>query len=111
MVSSSFCGCSGVASSLLEEHSLDELRNDRSDLNLHVPLLAGVPGEHRHVLQPELELDREPAQSHHLADAETDGHGPDVAGRGLPVRQDVARVPDIPAVAEEDGRDGLKVEL
>src|SRR5262245_211334 len=99
-----------VASPSLEQSALDELREDRNDQHLHVPLLA-VPGMHGHVLQRERELDGQPPQLHHLAHAHADGHRPDVPGRRLPVRQDIARVEDVPALAEEERRDGLQIEL
>ena len=41
-------------SSLLEQDALNELRNNGSNLDLHVPLLSGNPGMHRHVLYREL---------------------------------------------------------
>src|SRR5262245_55888761 len=69
-----------VAGLSLEQGALDELREDRNDHNLHVPLLT-VPGMHGHVLQLELELDGQTPQLHDLADAHTDGHRPDVPGR------------------------------
>src|SRR5262249_23312468 len=91
----------------LEQGPLDELREDGCDLDLHVPLLA-VLGMHGHVLQRERELDGQPPQLHHLAHAHADGHRPDVPGRRLPVRQDIARVEDVPALADEERRDGLE---
>jgi hypothetical protein len=45
-----------VASPSLEQGTLDELRDNRSDQDLDIPLLS-VPGMHGHVLQRELELD------------------------------------------------------
>src|SRR5215471_11180512 len=96
--------------SSLEQGALDELREDRNDLHLHVPLLA-VLGTHGHVLQRERELDGQPPQLHHLAHTHADWHRPDVPGRRLPVRQDIARVEDVPALAEEERRDGLQIEL
>src|SRR5438874_5470575 len=95
----------------LEQDALDELRNDRSDLDLDVPLLSGDSGMHWHVLQRELNLDRQTPELHHLAHAEPDGNRPDIVGGRGPVRKDIARVPDAPALAEEKRRDGLQVHL
>ena len=95
----------------LKQDALDELRNDRSDLELHVPLLSGYPGMHRHVLHRELNFDGQTSQLHHFAQAEPDGDRPDVLRRRGPVRKDIARVPDAPALAEEKRRDGLQVHL
>ena len=41
----------------LKQDAFDELRKDRSDRDLHVPLLSGYPGVHGHVLHRELNLD------------------------------------------------------
>ena len=79
--------------------------------HLHVPLLSGDPGMHRHVLHRELNLDGQTPKLHHLAQAEPDGDRPDVLRRRVPVRQDIARVPEAPALAEEERRDGLQVHL
>ena len=95
----------------LKQDALDELRNDRSDLDLHVPLLSGDPGMHRHVLHRELNLDGQTPKLHHLAQAEPDGDRPDVLRRRVPVRQDITRVPEAPALAEEERGDGLQVHL
>ena len=100
-----------MLSASLEQDALNELRNDRSDRDLHVPLLSGYPGMHRHVLHCELNLDGQTPELHHLAQAEPDGNRPDVLRRRVPVRQDIARVPEAPALAEEDRRDGLQVHL
>ena len=54
-------------SSLLEQDALNELRNNRSDLHLHVPLLSGNPGMHRHVLYREVNFDGQTAKLHHFA--------------------------------------------
>jgi len=51
----------------LEQNAFDKLRNDRSDLDLHVPLLSGYPRMHRHVLYRELNFDGQTPQFHHLA--------------------------------------------
>ena len=51
----------------LEQDALNKLRNDRSDRHLHVPLLSGDPGMHRHVLHRELNLDGQTPKLHHLA--------------------------------------------
>ena len=96
---------------LLKQGALDKLRKDRNDKDLHVPLLSGDPGMHGHVLHRELKLDWQRPKFHHLGQAEPDGHRPDVLRRRIPVRQDIARVPEAPALAEEDGRDGLQVHL
>ena len=100
-----------MLSASLEQDALDELWNNRSDLELHVPLLSGYPGMHGHVLHRELNFDRQAPKLHHLAQAEPDGDSPDVLRRRSPVRQDITRVPDTPALAEEDRRDGLQVHL
>src|SRR5215471_3455609 len=93
----------------LEQNTLDQLRDD--DLDLYVPLPPGAPRPHRHVLERQLELDGQSAQLHHLSQSDAEWHRPDIAGRRLPVRQDVARVPDAPAIAEKHRCDGLEVEL
>ena len=51
----------------LEKNAFDKLRNDRSDLDLHVPLLSGYPRMHRHVLYRELNFDGQTPQFHNLA--------------------------------------------
>ena len=89
-------------SASLKQDTLDKLRNNRSDLDLHVPLLSGDPGMHRHVLHRELNFDRQTPELHHLAQAEPDGDRPDVLRRRVPVHKDITRVPDAPALAEED---------
>src|SRR5262245_34817005 len=96
--------------SSLEKCTLDELPNDGSDLDLDVPLLS-ISGAHGHVLQGQLKLHGQGSQLHDLAEADADGNRPDVARRRLPVREDVARIPDVPAVAKEECGDRLKVEL
>ena len=103
--------CCPHPSASLEQHTLNELRKDRNDKDLHVPLLSGDPGVHRHVLHRELKLDWQSPKFHHLGQAEPDGDRPDVLRRRIPVRQDIARVPEAPALAEEDRRDGLQVHL
>ena len=86
----------------LEQDALDKLRKDRNDKDLHVPLLSGDPGVHGHVLHRELKLDWQLPKFHHLGQAEPDGDRPDVLRRRIPVRKDIARVPEAPALAEED---------
>ena len=56
MGSSHSCTSSVVRllSTSLEQDALNKLRKDRSDQDLHVPLLSGDPGMHRHVLHREL---------------------------------------------------------
>ena len=66
---------------------------------------------HRHVLDRELNLDGETPELHHLAQAEPDWDRPGVLRRRIPVRQDIAGVPEAPPLAEEDRRDGLQVHL
>jgi hypothetical protein len=88
----------------LEQDALDELRNDRSDRDLHVPLLSGDSGMHRHILHRELKLDGQTAQLHHLSQTQPDGDRPDVG-------QDITRLPHAPALAEEDRCNGLQVHL
>src|SRR5512133_1064019 len=83
---------------LLEQDALDQLRNDRSDRDLHVPLLSGDPGVHGHVLHRELKLDGQTPQLCHLAYTEPYRHRPDVWRRRVPVRQNIARVADVPAL-------------
>ena len=51
----------------LEQDALNKLRKDRNDKDLHVPLLSGDPGMHRHVLHRELNLDWQTPKFHHLA--------------------------------------------
>jgi len=46
-----------VRSVSLEEDAFDQLRNNRSDLDLHIPLLSGNPWVHGHVLHCELNFD------------------------------------------------------
>ena len=60
-------------SASLKQDALDKLRHDRSDLQLHVPLLSGYPGMHRHILHRELNFDGQTPKLHHLAQAEPDG--------------------------------------
>ena len=57
---------------------------------------------HRHVLHRELNLDGQTPKLHHLGQAEPDGDRPDVLRRRVPVRQDITRIPEAPALAEED---------
>src|SRR5206468_4203798 len=98
-------------SASLKQGAFDKLRNNRSNLDLHVPLLPGYPGMHGHVLHRELNLEGQTPQLHHLAQAEPDGDRPDVLRRRGPVRKDIARVADAPALAEEKRGDGLQVHL
>src|SRR4029077_13435259 len=88
--------CSIVALKLLaslEQDALDELRKDRSDRDLHVPLLSGDPGVHGYVLHRELKLDWQPSKFHNLAQGQPNWDGPDILRRRSPVRKDVARLP------------------
>src|SRR5262249_48669312 len=94
-----------------KQGTLDELRKDRSDLHLDVPLLSGDPGMHGHVLHREGKFDGQTPEFHHLAQAETDGDRPDIFRRRGKVSQNVAGIEDVPALAEEDGGDGLQVHL
>src|SRR5262249_21849156 len=73
----------------LEQDALDEFWNDRSDLDLHVPLLPVNPGMHRYVLHREGKFDGQTPEFHHLAQAESNGDCPDVRGRRVPIRQDI----------------------
>ena len=93
----------------MEKDAFDKLRKDRSDLDLHVPLLSGDPGMHRHVLDCELKLDWQSPKFHNLAQGQPNWDSPDILRRRGPVSQDITRVPDAPALAEEDRRDGLQV--
>ena len=95
----------------LEEDAFNELWNNRSDLDLHIPLLSGNPGMYGHVLHCELNFDGQTPQLDHLAQAEPDWDRPDVLRRRGPVRQDITRVPDAPTIAEEDRRNRLQVHL
>ena len=70
--------CARHLSTSLEQDALDELRKDRRDLHLHVPLLSGDPGMHRHVLHRELNFDGQTPKLHNLTQAEPDGDRPDV---------------------------------
>ena len=76
---------------LLEQSAFDKLRNNRSNRDLHIPLLAKYPGMHRHVLHRELNFDGQTPQFHHLAQAEPDGDRPHVRGRRVPVCQDITQ--------------------
>ena len=113
MGSSHSCTSSVVRllSASLEQDALNELRKDRSDLQLHVPLLSGDPGMHRHVLQRELNFDGQTPKLHHLTQAEPDGDRPDIVRRRVPVGQNITRIPEAPALAEEDRGNGLQVHL
>src|SRR5262245_15656263 len=66
---------------------------------------------HWHVLHRELNLNGQTPKLHDLAQAEPDGDRPDVLRRRGPVGQDITRVPEAPALAEEDRRDRLQVHL
>ena len=68
-------------------------------------------GMHDHILNGDLEFDGQTSQLHDLADVHTDGHGPHFSGRRHPVRQDIAGVADVPAVAKEERGDWLNIEL
>lgn len=97
------------SSASLEQDALDKLRNDRSDLHLHVPLLSRDPRMHRHVLHRKLNLDGQAPKLQHLAQAEPDRNRPDVFRRRGPVSQDVTRVTDAPALTKEKRGDRLQV--
>src|SRR4026207_1947252 len=103
--------CARYRSGSLEQDAFDELRKDRSDRDLHVPLLSGDSGMHRHVSHRELKLDWQPPKFHHLAQGQPNWDSPDILRRRVPVGQDITRVPDAPALAEEDRGDGLQVHL
>jgi hypothetical protein len=98
-------------SASLKQGALDELRNDRSNRDLHVPLLSVDPGMHGHVLHRELKLDWQSPKFYHLAQGQPNWDSPDVLRRRGPVGQDITRVPDAPTLAEEDRSDGLEVHL
>src|SRR6187551_2061019 len=87
MGSSHSCTSSVVRllSASLEQDALDELRNDRSDLDLHVPLLSGDAGMHWHVLHREINFDGQTPKLQHFGQAEPDGDRPDVLRRRGPV--------------------------
>src|SRR6516162_8355908 len=103
--------CCPHPSASLEQDALDELRKNRSNLDLHVPLLSEFTRVHWHVLYSERKLDGQTAKLHHLAHAEPDGNRPDIPRRRGEVGQDITRVEDVPALAEEDRRDGLQIHL
>src|SRR4030095_2460699 len=103
--------CARHRSASLEQDALDELRYNGSNRDLHVPLLSGYPRVHWHVLHRELNFDGQTSQLHHLGQGEPDGERPDVLRRRGPVCKNIAGVPDAPALAEEDRRDGLQVHL
>ena len=66
---------------------------------------------HWHVLDRKVNLDGQPAELKDLAQAKSNRNRPDIFRRRGPVRQDVARVPETPALAEKDRRDRLKIHL
>ena len=66
---------------------------------------------HWHVLHRELKLDWQPPKFHDLAQGQPNWDSPDILRRRGPVGQDVTRVPDAPALTEEDRSDGLQVHL
>src|SRR6478609_11860106 len=103
--------CARHRSVSLEQDALDELRKDRSDRDLHIPLLSGDPGVHWHVLHSELKLDWQSPKFHNLAQGQPNWDSPDVLRRRGPVSQDITRVPEAPALAKEDRSDGLQVHL
>src|SRR5215831_20863990 len=76
----------------LKQNTFDELWNNRSDLDLHVPLLPVNPGMHRNVLHREGKFDGQTPEFHHLAQADSNGDCPDVRRRRVPVHQDITRV-------------------
>src|SRR5262249_18298008 len=98
-------------SASLKQNTLDEFWNDRSDLDLDVPLLSGYPGMHRHVLHREGKFDWQTPEFHNLAQAESNGDCPDVWGRRVKIRKDITGVEGVPPLAPEDRGDGLQVNL
>ena len=66
---------------------------------------------HGHVLHRELELNGQTPKLDDLRQADANGNRPDVLRGRSPVRQDITRIPDAPALAEKDRRDGLQVHL
>jgi hypothetical protein len=95
----------------LEEDTFNELWNNRSNRDLHIPLLSGNPGMYGHVLHCELNFERQTPQLHHLAQPHPYGNSPDIFRWRGPIREDIARVPDAPTIAEEDRRNRLQVPL
>src|ERR1043165_2645756 len=95
----------------MEEGARHKLRNDRSDLDLHIPFLSGNARVYRHVLHRELNLNGQTSELYHLAQADSDRNRPDVFGRRSPVCQDVTRVTNTPAVTKEKRSDRLQVHL
>jgi hypothetical protein len=95
----------------LEEDTFNELWNNRSNRDLHIPLLSGNPGMYGHVLHCELNFERQTPQLHHLAQPHPYGNSPDIFTWRGPIREDIARVPDAPTIAEEDRRNRLQVPL
>ena len=80
------------------EVALDELRYDRDDHQLDVPLLPANVWMVDHILSRKSDPNRKFAELHNFGDAQAEWDGPDVSsGVGLPVRQDVATVSDTPA--------------
>ena len=66
---------------------------------------------HWHILHCELNLDGQTPELYHLAQAEPYWDRPNVLRRRIPVREDVARIAEAPALAEEERGDGLQVHL
>src|SRR5215468_1917641 len=89
-------------SASLKQDTFDKFWKNRSNLDLHVPLLSGYPGMHRNVLHRELNFDRQTPKLHHFAKAKPNWDRPNVLRRGVPIYQDITRVAQVPALAEED---------
>ena len=66
---------------------------------------------HWHVLHRELNFNGQTPKLHDLTQAEPDGDRPDIVRRRVPIRQDITRVPEAPALAEEERRYGLQIHL
>ena len=65
----------------------------------------------RHILHCKLKFDGQTPKLHHFGQTEPDGDRPDVFRRRSPVRKDVTRVKDAPALTEEERGDRLQVHL
>jgi hypothetical protein len=77
--------------SLTKEVALDELRYDRDDHLVDVPLLPANVRVVNHVLSRKSDPDWKFAKLHNFGDAQAEGDGPDVARFvGFPVRQGVS---------------------
>ena len=72
------------------------------------PEIRGCTGMYCTASEP---LDGQTPKLHHLGQAEPDGDRPDILRRRIPVHQDITRIPEAPALVEEERGDGLQVHL